>query len=83
MRSPTPGGSSSTGVGKEAQVPKRMKKDEVAEVVYAPCWNIGKNSLLTSMDEKKELVDNILPPGAKTKFEIYKWAELGSRIDHA
>lgn len=39
-------------------------------------------SRLISVDETKEWVNNILPPGAKNKFEIYKGADLGARIDH-
>lgn len=42
----------------------------------------GKNSRLTLMDEKKEWAENILSPGARTKFEIYKGKEPGSRIYH-
>lgn len=34
------------------------------------------------IDEKKEWVDNIMPPAARTKFEVYKEMELGSRLDH-
>lgn len=51
--------------------------------VYALCWNVRKNRRLTSMDEKKEWTENILSPGARVKFEIYKREKLGSRIDHA
>lgn len=62
---------------------REEEKGKMGGEVYTPCWNVGKNSWLTSMDEKKEWADNILPPSAKIKFEIYKGEELGNRIDHA
>lgn len=79
MRSPTPGGSSSARGNQGAQGSKETKKGEMAEEVYASCWNVGKNSRLTLMDEKKEWAKNIQPPGARTKLKIYKGEELGSR----
>lgn len=51
--------------------------------MYVPCWNVGKYNRLMSMGEKKEWAENILPQGARTKFEINKGEELGSRIDRA
>lgn len=59
-----------------------MEKEGALEAVYMPYWNVGKMSRLISVDEKKKWVDNIMPPGAKTKFEIYKGTELGDRIYH-
>lgn len=50
--------------------------------VYVPCWNVSKVYRLTSLDEKNEWVENLIPPGARTKFEIYKDVELNSRLDH-
>lgn len=47
------------------------------------CWNVRKSSLLTSIDKKKKWAENILHPGTRTKFEIYKVKELRSCIDHA
>lgn len=47
-----------------------------------PCQNISKVSRLTSVEEKNEWVENIMPPGARTKFEVYKDVELGSQLDH-
>lgn len=70
MRPPTPGGSSSAEGNQGAQGSKGTEKGEVAKGVYVPCWNIGKHSRLMSKNEKKKRVDNILPPGARTKFEI-------------
>lgn len=74
MRPSTLRGSNSAGGNQRAQ----GSKGEVAEEVYASCWAVGKNSRLTSMDEKKEWAENILPPGARMKFKIYKGEEPGS-----
>lgn len=82
LRPPTTGGSSSTGVSKGTQASKVIEREGAAEAVYTLYWNVGKMSRLISVDETKEWVNNILPPGTKTKFEIYKDADLGGRIDH-
>lgn len=71
MRSP-PRESSSVGEKQRVQEVQEIGKGKGIEKVYTPCWNVRKSSQLTSVDEKKEWVENILPPGARTKFEIYK-----------
>lgn len=40
-------------------------------------------SKLISIDEKRECVENMMPPGAGTKFDMFKETELESRIDPA
>lgn len=83
MKPPTRGGSSSARGSAGAQGSRGAKKSEMRGVVYTPYSNVDKHSRLTSMDERRDWVDNLLPPGAKTKFEVYKGEELGGRIDHA
>lgn len=83
MRPPTPGGSSSVGKRQEVQEVHEIAKEKGSERVYESCWNIGKSSRMISVDEKREWVGNILPSGARTKFEVDKSEELVSHIDHA
>lgn len=43
--------------------------------VYIPCWNINKSSWLTSVDEKNEWVDNIMPPEPRQNLRyIRRWS---------
>lgn len=82
MKPSTAGGTGSAGGSAGIQGSKRGKKCEGKGAVYTPYWNMDKHSRLTIVEERGEWVDNLLPPGAKTKFEVYKEEELGSRIDH-
>lgn len=72
MRSPMPGGSSNVGERQEVQEVLEIVKEKGSEEVYASCWNVGKSSRMISVNEKSEWVENILPPGARIKFEVYK-----------
>lgn len=78
----TPGGSSSGTMGGAIQMPRVVEKERQEKGVYIPYWNVRKTSRLTTVDEKSEWVDNMLRSGARTKFEIFKKMELGSRLDH-
>lgn len=60
-----------------------MDKGNQGKGVYIPCWNVHKSNRLTSMEEKKDWVDNIMPPAARAKFDIYKEMELDRRLDHS
>lgn len=63
-------------------MPQKVDRGNQGRGVYILCWNVNKSSQFTTADKKNELVDNIMPPGARTKFEMYKEVELGSRLYH-
>lgn len=69
-------------MGSAMQMPRVVEKEGQEESVYIPYWNVRKTSRLTTVDENSEWVDNMMPLGARTKFEIFKETELGSRLDH-
>lgn len=83
MKPPTRGCSNSARGSAGAQGSRGAEKSEMRGVLYTPYWNVDKHSRLSSMDERRDWVDNLLPPGAKTKFEVYKGKELRGRIDYA
>lgn len=83
IKPPTQRRSSSARGKQGAQEMREEEKGKVGREVYTPCWNVKKNNRLTSVDERKEWAENILPLRAKTKVEIYPGKELGGRIDHA
>lgn len=80
---------SAAGVGSSGVAVKEPK--EAIEVekfgrpgeVYIPYWNLSKTSRLISVEEKREWVESMMPLGARTKFDMFKETELGSRTDHA
>lgn len=63
-------------------MPIVIEKEGLAGEIYMPYWNLSKTSRLTTVDKKREWVDNMMPPGARTKFEIFKDTELGGHINH-
>lgn len=69
-------------MGSAMQMPRVVEKEGQEKGVYILYWNVRKTSRLTTVDEKSEWVDNMMPWGARTKFEIFKKMELGSRLDH-
>lgn len=70
-------------IAKTVEMAIEVEKHGLPNNMYIIYWNLSKMRRLTSWDERKEWVDNILPLGAKARFEIYREAELGCRIAHA
>lgn len=63
-------GSAASGNDKKIEVVTiEVEDDGPPEDVYVPCWNLSKLTRLILLNEKREWVENIMPPGARVKFE--------------
>lgn len=61
-------------VAKTASAAIAVERYNLPNEVYILWWNLSKTSRLTSLEERKEWLDNMMAPGARTKFETYKEA---------
>lgn len=68
LQAPTVGCTNVGSTGTATAVPQEVGRGDQGKSVYVPCWNISKVSRLTAVGEKNEWVDNIMPPGARTKY---------------
>lgn len=83
LKTQSKGGSSSGTIRKVTSSPIVIEKEGLAGEIYMPYWNLSKTSRLTTLDEKRWWVDNMMLSGARIKFEIFKDTELGGHINHA